>query len=564
MKAKNKKILLVLLPFWDPQIPPLGISSLKAFLEPYGYNVKTIDANIVDEFSESHNKYFTVLEECVPEDRRGNFKNVGQDVFRNHLMAHLHHREEDETVYYELVKSLVYETFYTIISEDRLRLLHQVVENFYRALECYFIEILSRENPQVLGLSVYRGNLASSMFVFRLTRRHFSHIETLMGGAVFAGELAVGSENLQYFLEKTPYIDKMIAGEGELLFLKYLRGELPQNQRVYTLQNISGETLNINSAAAPDFSDLNLEFYPALALYSSRSCPYRCSFCTETVYWGKYRKKSPSLVVEQMIRLHEQYRSQLFLMCDSLLNPIITDLSHELTKRELSLYWDGYLRAGELACSSDNTILWRRGGFYRARLGIESGSPHVLKLMGKKITMAQIKSSIINLAAAGIKTTTYWVIGHPGETEEDFRQTLDIIEELRDDIYEAWCSPFNYYKTGQVNSTGWEEKSRLLYPEEAKELLVVQSWTLEAAPLREEAYRRMNRFVNRCRQLGIPNPFSIVDFHRADERWQKLHKNAVPPLAGFTDRENYFEEQRTIKPISFARKKLDGSMDFDF
>lgn len=34
IKASNEKVLLVLLPFWDPQIPPLGISCLKSFLQP--------------------------------------------------------------------------------------------------------------------------------------------------------------------------------------------------------------------------------------------------------------------------------------------------------------------------------------------------------------------------------------------------------------------------------------------------------------------------------------------------------------------------------------------------
>lgn len=564
MADQNKKILLVLLPFWDPQIPPLGISSLKAFLEPHGYQVKTVDANILDEFSQWHNTYFAALEECVPGDRQGNFKNVGQDVFRNHLLAHLHHKEEEKEIYFELVEELVNSTFYTEISEDRVRLSIEIVRGFYTFLEAYMHDLLVREKPGVLGLSVYRGNLAPSMFAFRLTRRDFPHIKTVMGGAVFAGELAVGSENLEYFLERTPYIDKMIAGEGELLFLKYLRGELPQDQRVYTLQDLNGETLDINNAAVPDFSDIELDFYPALAVYASRSCPFQCSFCTETVYWGKYRKKKTGLIAEQMTRLYEKYRSQLFLMCDSLLNPLINGLSRELFESELSLYWDGYLRAGEQACHIDNTMLWRRGGFYRARLGIESGSPHVLELMEKKIAIEEIKSSIAALAAAGIKTTTYWVIGHPGETEEDFQQTLAIITELRDDIYEAWCSPFNYYKTGQVSSSQWEERSRLLYPGRAKEMLVVQSWTLDIEPLREEAYRRMNRFVNHIRELGIPNPHSIVDFNRADERWRMLHKNAVPPLTRFADRDHYFDEQRTIKQVSQAHKKLDSSMDFDF
>ncbi len=556
--------MLALLPFWDAQIPPMGISSLKAFLGKHGYSARTVDANLVPEFGEINDKYFAALEEATPPEKRGNFHNVGQDVLRNHLMAYIHRKEEQPTAYFDLVKELVLQTFYFAIDEARVQLLHSIVENFYARLKSYFLDLLAREQPTILGLSVYRGNIAPSMFAFNLARINYPHIKTVMGGAVFAGELAQGSENLQYFLERTPYIDTLIAGEGENLFLKYLQGELPPGQRLFTLADIDGETLDISTAPRPDFSDLDLEFYPALAVYASRSCPYNCSFCTETVYWGKYRKKQISQVVAEMTALFEKYRSQLFLLCDSLLNPIVTGLARGLSDTGLSLYWDGYLRASPEACTLDNTMLWRRGGFYRARLGIESGSPHVLEMMGKQITIDQIKATISNLAAAGIKTTTYWVTGHPGETEEDFRQTLAILEELRDDIYEAWCCPFNYYKTGQVGSHQWEESSRLLYPGRAKELLVVQAWTLDLAPTREEAYRRMNRFTALLRELAIPNPYTIVDFHHADERWAKLHKNAVPHLVRFKDKDSYIDENRRVKPVLQAQAVLNSDMEFNF
>jgi hypothetical protein len=39
----NKTILLMLLPFWTPLIPPLGISCLKSFLISKGYKVKNYD-----------------------------------------------------------------------------------------------------------------------------------------------------------------------------------------------------------------------------------------------------------------------------------------------------------------------------------------------------------------------------------------------------------------------------------------------------------------------------------------------------------------------------------------
>lgn len=560
----KNKILLALLPYWEPQIPPLGIASLKSFLQAHGYVVKIVDANTEEKFSDIHERYFGLLERYIPESKRGNFRNVGQDVLRQHLMVRLN--RQDDRLCRRLCRDIVEKIFYTTLDESSLQSLLRLLDEFYFTLEAYFIELLNEAKPDILGLSVYRGNLAPSMFALKLTRQSQPHIKTLMGGAVFAGELAWGSENLDYFLERTPYIDKIFIGEGEILMLEYLKGELPEAQRVYTLNDIGGRTLDLtaDSVKIADFSDLDIRFYPNMAVYASRSCPFQCSFCTETVYWGQYREKPPCQVVEDMSELNHRYGSQLFLMCDSLLNPLVSRLADTLSESGLSFYWDGYLRVDSQACDRDFTFRWRRGGFYRARLGIESGSPHVLELMNKKITIEQIRQALSSLAAAGIKTTTYWVIGHPGETETDFQQTLTLIEEMRDDIYEAWGTPFNYYKTGQVDSGRWSGQSRPLYSPEDQKMLIVQSWRLEVEPSREEAYHRMNRFVQRCRELGIPNPYSMVEFVRADERWQRLHRNAVPSLADFDPNAECIREHKSIRKVTPARKKLNNRLNFDF
>jgi radical SAM superfamily enzyme YgiQ (UPF0313 family) len=243
-------------------------------------------------------------------------------------------------------------------------------------------------------------------------------------------------------------------------------------------------------------------------------------------------------------------------MCDSLLNPLITNLSKELLKRNIPVYWDGYLRADKQVCHTRNTLLWRRSGFYRARLGLESGSRHILNLMDKKITPAQIIKAVCSLAYAGIKTTTYWLIGYPGETEEDFQQTLDLIEALKDNIYEADCNPFEFFLTGQVGSGKWQGKESIrLYPEHARDMLVTETWYLSGEPSREETYQRVNRFIRHCQKLGIPNPYSMIDIHKADLRWKKLQLNAVPSLVDFEKSTGLIDECK-IKNGSLPVKQI--------
>ena len=561
---KNEKILLALLPFWSPLIPPLGIACLKRFLQGYGYDVKTVDANTENRFVDLGRNYFNALKEYVPGNKRGNFMNIANDVLQNHLTAHLNYAEERE--YIELVKVLVYQTFFTPVDDRQVSRLNRIVESFYNALSCYFLRLLEEEKPSVLGLSVYSGTLPASLFAFRLAKQKYPGIKTLMGGGIFAESLAPGSPNLEFFLEQTPYIDSLIIGEGEILFLKLLRGQLPEKQRVYDLNDIQGEILEPASAGVPDFSDLDVRFYPNLSSYASRSCPFQCGFCSEALQWGRFRKKGSKQIAAELIQLYRQHGSQLFLMGDSLLNPVITGVAEEFIESGTAIYWDGYLRADKAACDTRNTLRWRRGGFYRARLGVESGSPKVLQLMGKKITVQQIKDAVYSLAYAGIKTTTCWVIGYPGETEEDFQQTLSLVEELKGDIYEADCNPFTYYLTGQTNSEKWagEHKPMLLYPESAKDMLMVQTWVMNCEPQREEIYRRLSRFTALCKRLGIPNPYTLNEIYRADERWQKLHKNAVPSLIEFNNGNNYIDECKYVKELVFVPNELETEKDEDF
>jgi len=567
----NNKILLLLLPFWTPLIPPMGLACLKSFLQRHGYSVRVADANVDGEFRQVYDDYFALLGDIVPGDKQGNFYNTGIDVLQNHMTAYCSKKAESgsakgDAEYRELIGTLVERNFFCKATESRIEQMDKIIAGFFELLDRYIMELLEKEKPGVLGLSMYKGNFAATLFAFQRCKETFPEVRTVMGGGIFSDQLAVGSPNFDYFLERTPYIDHIIVGEGELLFLKLLKGELPAGQKVYTLKDVSGKILELSTAPMPDFSDFDISHYTQLACYTSRSCPFQCGFCAETVNWGKYRKKDAAHVVEELRKLNDLHGSQLYLMSDSLLNPIVDELSRELISADITIYWDGYLRADKHACNPENTFRWRRGGFYRARMGIESGSPQVLKLMDKRITPEQIKIAIANLALAGIKTSTYWVIGYPGETEEDFQATLDIIEEMKENLYEAECNPFRFYLTGQVRSSQWmeESKSKLLYPERARELLILQTWILENGVGREEIYDRLNRFVSHCRRLGIPNPYSWPDIHKADERWKKLHANAVPPLVAFKEADIYIDECRKVEQLQMASRAAEETGDFDF
>lgn len=558
----REKILLALLPFWNPLIPPQGVSYLKGFLQLRGYAVRAVDANTDAGFKNLYDRWFNILLAAVPPSRRGNSYNIGNDVWRDHMMAYLH--KSDEGAYRRLMRILIAKTFYHQVEDVVLDELAANAEAFFAHLEGYLRELIARERPTVLGLSVFRDTLAASLFAARLAKRLDPGIKVVMGGAVFATILPQGSPNLTYFLERTTdCVDHFIIGPGEELFLRWLEGETLPGQRVSTSADLGGRFFR-PGVDLLDYSDFDLASYHHQAIAASYSCPNRCSFCNVSTYFGAYERRDPQHTVADMITLQQRHGIQIFYMLDSLLNGVIDDLAREFAASEAALYWDGYLRVDQAACDPERVHRWRRGGFYRARMGVESGAQHVLDLMGKTITVEQSRRVIANLAAAGVKTTAYMVIGHPGETEDDFQRTLDFVGEMQDDIWEAESNPFTYFHTGQPHAGRWADINMLLYPDWAREMLLTQTWILDCDPSREVMFERVNRFVAFCDQVGISTPWSLREVDKADRRWTRLQPNAVPPLMDFIRGDHYIDECKRVGRLAVAAPVTmdDGGFDF--
>ncbi|MCP5102231.1 MAG: radical SAM protein [bacterium] len=565
MKQNQKeKILLAMLPFWDPQIPPLGISCLKGFLQNRGYTVKAVDANTEEDFRQFYHRYFGILKKHLPQSQQGNLSNFGNIILENNLMAHINYTEK--TQYIELIRIIIADYFLFTFEDGQVRELISLLDEFFLELEQYVLKLLEQEQPTILGLSVFSGTLPASMRAAELARAKFPHIKTVFGGGAFSDQLAAGTPDLDYFIRKTgDYIDHVIIGEGETLFLKLIRDQLPQSQKVFTFADQTIDTADIQGENVPDFSDFALDFYPHLGGYGSRGCPYQCKFCSETVNWGKYRKKQTKQVVEELGRASRKHNYQLFLLSDSLLNPVLSELSTEMANAPERIYFDGFLRADKPVCDTENTLLWRRGGYYRARLGLESGSDRILEKMGKKIDSRQIKKVLYSLAYAGIKTTTYWVIGFPGETEEDFLHTLHLLSEMKDNIYEAECNAFLLLSSARVLSEDEENRRKKvpIFPQWARPLLLNQTCRLDGIePPRTETMKRVQRFVRHCKEIGIPNPYSLEDVNNADERWKRLHKNAVPPLMAFRDGKSRIDDVHMVKTLSTATSSITDDDDW--
>jgi len=411
--------------------------------------------------------------------------------------------------------------FYGIkIDRDVIKHLIPLVRNYFKDLERVMTERFDFSKFAIVGTSSYTTSLASSLFILRWIKERHSQITTVMGGGVFANDLALGSENLDILIRDYLYVDHVIIGEGEILLDELARGTFA-HKRIVSLADIGGRSLEMNQVLAPDFSDYDLEPYYHLSIEGARSCPFQCKFCSETVQWGDYRKKPIDLFVHQTISLAERFKNNSFFMGDSLMNPYIMNFSDELVKRKADILYDGYLRADKPVIDRERVKKWARSGCFRVRLGIESASRRILGLMDKFTTPETISEVLKSLSSAGIRTTTYWICGFPGETEDDFQETLEFIHQHSRYIYELEPHPHEYFPYGQVQSREYECYS--LYPDEITEIIKFKVWEISNSnPSREAKYDRLRRLSKVASDLGLVNIYTMEDRYKAEERWHSL------------------------------------------
>ncbi len=93
---------------------------------------------------------------------------------------------------------------------------------------------------------------------------------------------------------------------------------------------------------------------------------------------------------------------------------------------------------GVRADTLDETLVskMREANFRRVTLGVESGSPRILKMIRKGETNEDVKRAVKLLRGAGICSHTFFMIGLPDETLEDVELSKKLIMDVQPDHVE--------------------------------------------------------------------------------------------------------------------------------
>ncbi len=174
-------------------------------------------------------------------------------------------------------------------------------------------------------------------------------------------------------------------------------------------------------------------------------CRNKCAYCITKVARGAPRSFPPRAIVEQVARSVERGAVEVRLTgtdtaaygVDLPGKPSLADLIGMIVDR---VEGDYRLRIGMMTPEEAHRILKDLINIYKDNkifkffhIPVQSGSDKVLSLMGRRYTVSEFKNihfKIKNVFPESLFATDI-IVGHPGESEEDFTQTLELVRELR-------------------------------------------------------------------------------------------------------------------------------------
>jgi len=259
---------------------------------------------------------------------------------------------------------------------------------------------------------------------------------------------------------KNKNIDYCIRGEGEYVLrdlIQYLygKGNLPDKGVIYRKD---GNVITQEQAMVEDISKLPWPAYgfvdfnaylnktgrfgptrpPALPVFRTvptRGCPFRCSFCQSGMLSGKkVRTRDPEDVMNELLFLKEEYGiKSIIFENDNLLmggsNSFAKKLFTLMIKKQLDLKW--ICPGTALFLLNDEILdLMRDSGCVGVNVAIESGNERVLKeIVNKPIKNLKMVPKIIEkIKSRGMYCLANFIIGFPGETWDEIRETISFAE----------------------------------------------------------------------------------------------------------------------------------------
>jgi len=334
------------------------------------------------------------------------------------------------------------------------------VRVFDERLDASAARRLCRAAPDVAGFTVVTAAVPSALRAARALRQASPRTRIVFGGP---HATALPAETVVL-----PEADYLIAGEGERTFTALLRaldgGALPAEAagKIPGLwwrapDGAAGggaetrwlDNAGLDALAPPAFDLMDLEAYFAgpqehglwqkgrriLPLIGSRGCPYTCTFCCR-VMGNRPRCHSADWVLAEVRRLQRDFGVDevYFEDDDFFVNrarglEILGRLA-ALAPRPHFKFSNG-VRIERVDREALRAI--RDAGGYTLSFGLESGCAETLRRMRKRMDLGMVREKVALAREYGFRIGANCIIGYPGETADDVRESVNFLLGLKVD-----------------------------------------------------------------------------------------------------------------------------------
>ncbi len=279
-------------------------------------------------------------------------------------------------------------------------------------------------------------------------------------------------------LKEFPLFDYVIFGEGEVTLYETIE-KIKNNQPLDNVKGLAfrlGNEIKVNEIREP-ISDLDSLPFPAREkidirkyiampcdyirlpqtnVITTRGCLWECKYCSRT--GSRLRTtlfaRSPENIIAEIVSCIEKYKVYDYRFVDDIFtydrNRVI-EICNLIKKNKLDINWLCYSRAD--AVDKELLKIMKDSGCFHIKYGCEVGTQENLNRLDKRIDLQQCINAIKWTKEVGIETLSGFIIGIPGETLKDIKDTIRFAIKTSPDIAAiASCSFFpgsRFYKEAQ-------------------------------------------------------------------------------------------------------------------
>jgi p-methyltransferase len=292
----------------------------------------------------------------------------------------------------------------------------------------------------------------------RFIREHNAEVPIVVGGPLVANHArSYQGEELAAALGDTGADIFVLESQGEATLASLVRC-LKDGGSLGTVPNLLYFERGRLQASAPARENNSLDeeaidwrefgspgLGPTLQTRTARSCAFSCSFCNYPTRAGALTLAGLDTIERELdsMRRLDGVRNVVFI--DDTFNVPVNrfkDICRLMIRKRYGFNWFSYFRCSN--ADEECIRLMAESGCKGVFLGVESGSPTILKNMNKAATIEKYARGIQWLREHGILTFGSFITGFPGETAATVQETIDFIQEHRPDYYRSqmwYCEP---------------------------------------------------------------------------------------------------------------------------